>query len=79
MLNAIIAINPNAVEEARERDKNKTAEKHFIYGMPILIKDNINAAGMPTTAGSYFSRNNIAPMRLVERIKKKVAFFGKQT
>ncbi len=72
MLNAIIAINPNAVEEARERDKNKTAEKHFIYGMPILIKDNINAAGMPTTAGSYFLRNNIAPDAfVVERIKEK--------
>lgn len=72
MLNAIIAINPNAVEEARERDKNKTVEKHFIYGMPILIKDNINAAGMPTTAGSYFLRNNIAPDAfVVEKIKEK--------
>lgn len=72
MLNAIITINPNAVEEARERDKNKTAEEHLIYGMPILIKDNINAEGMPTTAGSYFLRNNIAPNAfVVERIIEK--------
>ena len=72
MLNAIIAINPNAVSEAREKDKNKTAEEHPIYGMPILIKDNINADGMPTTAGSYFLRNNIAPDAfVVKRIKEK--------
>lgn len=70
MLNAIISINPNAVDEARERDKNKTSEKHPIYGMPILVKDNINVAGMPTTAGSYFLRNNIAPDAfIVKQIK----------
>ncbi|HZJ79848.1 MAG TPA: amidase family protein, partial [Dysgonamonadaceae bacterium] len=71
-LNAIVAINPHAVEEAIERDNNKQAEKHPIYGMPILIKDNINAAGMPTTAGSHFLRNNMTPDAfVVERIKEK--------
>ena len=72
MLNAVIAINPNAVDEAKERDKSKTTEKHPIYGMPILVKDNINVEGMSTTAGSYFLRNNIAPDAFViERIKEK--------
>lgn len=72
MLNAIIAINPNAVNEARERDKGKSVEDHPIYGMPILIKDNINVAGMPTTAGSYFLRKNIAPdAYVVKQIKEK--------
>lgn len=71
-LNAIVAINPHAVEEAIEKDNNKQTDKHFIYGMPILIKDNINAAGMPTTAGSHFLRNHIAPDAfIVERIKEK--------
>ena len=72
MLNAVIAINPNAVDEARERDNNKTAKAHPIYGMPILVKDNINAKSMPTTAGSYLLRNNRAPDAFViERIKEK--------
>ena len=28
------------------------AKRHPIFGMPILLKDNINAAGMKTTAGA---------------------------
>ena len=72
MLNAIIAINPNAVNEARERDIGKSVEDHPIYGMPILIKDNVNVAGMPTTAGSYFLKDNIAPDAfVVKQIKEK--------
>ena len=35
-LNNIISINPEAVDEARKRDKNKSSEEHPIYGMPIL-------------------------------------------
>lgn len=60
MLNAIIAINPNAVQEARKRDKSKSNSNHPIYGIPILVKDNVNVAGMPTTAGTHLLRNNIA-------------------
>ena len=36
MLNSIIAINPGAVAEARERDKNRSDGDHPIYGMPVL-------------------------------------------
>lgn len=71
-LHAIIAINPNAVNEARKRDKNKSVEDHSIYGMPILLKDNINAEGMTTTAGAHVLRNNItSDAFIVERIKEK--------
>lgn len=71
-LNAIIDINPNAVKEAREKDKNVTDSNHPIYGMPILLKDNINASGMPTTAGSHALKNNMAEDAfIVERIKEK--------
>ena len=58
MLNAIISINPNAVNEARLRDKNKSASDHPIYGMPVLLKDNINFAGLPTTAGAVAFKDN---------------------
>ena len=60
MLNAIVAINPEAVNEARKRDKNKSNHDHPIYGMPILVKDNTNVKGMPTTAGTHLLRNNTA-------------------
>ena len=71
-LQAIIAINPDAVNEARIKDKNKSANDHPIYGIPILIKDNINMAGMPTTAGAYALRNNrTSDAFIVERIKEQ--------
>ena len=60
MLNAIVAINPEAVNEARKRDKNKSNHDHPIYGIPILVKDNTNVKGMPTTAGTHLLRNNTA-------------------
>ncbi|PKP34784.1 MAG: amidase [Bacteroidetes bacterium HGW-Bacteroidetes-17] len=74
MLNAIVAINPNAVKEARIKDKNRSANDHPIYGMPVLLKDNVDAAGMPTTAGTHFLRNNKASdSYIVERMKEKGA------
>ena len=51
-LNAIISVNPKAVETAETLDHNTSATDHPIYGMPILLKDNINTADMPTTAGA---------------------------
>ncbi|MDH5367692.1 MAG: amidase family protein [Cyclobacteriaceae bacterium] len=71
-LNAIININPDAVNEARKKDKNKSSTDHPIYGIPILLKDNINMEGIPTTAGTHALRNNItSDAFIVERIKEK--------
>ncbi|TYP72133.1 amidase family protein [Aquimarina intermedia] len=71
MLNAVVAINPNAVSEAREKDSYKAANNHPIYGMPILLKDNINTDHMPTTAGTHLLKNNRpADAFIVEKIKE---------
>ena len=59
-LNSVIALNPNVVAEAREKDKQPKPLIGFsVFGMPILLKDNINATGMPTTAGAAALQNNI--------------------
>ncbi len=59
-LNSIIALNPNILYEAKERDKNRKGDfKNSLYGLPILLKDNINTIGMPTTAGAYVLAENI--------------------
>jgi len=50
-LNTIIALNPNILEQARALDSNAKGH-HPIYGMPILLKDNIGARHMNTTAGA---------------------------
>ncbi|MEM9391026.1 MAG: amidase family protein, partial [Bacteroidota bacterium] len=70
-LNAIITINPNAVQEARKRDENRSVNDHPIYGMPILVKDNINFAGLPTTAGSVALQKNVTKDAfIIEKIKE---------
>ncbi|WGD34036.1 amidase family protein [Olleya sp. YS] len=64
-LNSVIAINPNIISEAKAKDealRNMDIAiedlKYSVYGMPILLKDNINALGMPTTAGAVALQNN---------------------
>ncbi|WP_372746531.1 amidase family protein [Lutibacter sp.] len=58
-LHSIIALNPNVIEEAKEKDKNRPKEtKYTLYGLPILLKDNINTIGMPTTAGAFALKEN---------------------
>ncbi|MDP2060855.1 MAG: amidase family protein, partial [Flavobacteriaceae bacterium] len=74
-LNAVIALNPNVLKEARERDKNRNKSKHHeIYGMPILLKDNIGFEGLPTTAGAIALQNNQAPDAFItKQLKSKGA------
>lgn len=57
-LNAVIDINPNAVKQAEKLDEALKTKKHSIYGMPILLKDNINTVEMKTTAGAIFLKDN---------------------
>ncbi len=78
-LNTILALNKNVLEEARVLDvliKNGTAPKsrHPVYGMPILLKDNINTKGMNTTAGSVALLNNeVEDAFIVTQLKEKGA------
>jgi amidase len=60
-LNAIISLNPNVVNEAREKDKlaqETDVDNQSVFGMPILLKDNINTSGMNTTAGAEVLKSN---------------------
>lgn len=57
-LHAVLALNPNIIEEAKQKDADKPSTKHPIYGMPILLKDNMNTANMPTTAGAAILENH---------------------
>ena len=71
LLNAVIAIDPEALEQARTLDRAKTA-RGLLFGIPILIKDNIETKGkLPTTAGSLALKDNVtgrdAPV--VERLR----------
>ncbi|WP_431158385.1 amidase family protein [Winogradskyella poriferorum] len=73
-LNSVISIDPNAIDIAIKRDKDKSDDTHAIYGMPILLKDNINASGMATTAGAVALKDNFTnDAFIVEKLKSKGA------
>lgn len=62
-INAVIEINPDAMNIAAELDKERAAGKIRgpLHGIPVLIKDNIDTADkMQTTAGSIALEGNIA-------------------
>jgi len=53
-LHSVIALNPRALDDARRSDADRKAGKPqgALAGIPVLIKDNIEADGAATTAGS---------------------------
>jgi amidase len=53
-LHAVITVSPDAVAQAARSDEAWAAGRPRgpLEGIPILVKDNVQVAGMPTTAGS---------------------------
>lgn len=53
-LNSVRVINPDVYAQAAALDAERAAGtlRGPLHGVPVLIKDNIDAVGMPTTAGS---------------------------
>ena len=53
-LNAVITVSPTALADARAADQARRNGDHRpLLGIPIIVKDNIDTTGMPTTAGSW--------------------------
>ncbi len=72
-LNAIIEINPDVLKEADELDRklHKQGFSGPLHGIPVLLKDNIQTAGLNTTAGSL-SMKDFKPTEdafIVKRLK----------
>lgn len=62
-LHAVLAINPDALQQARALDAERSKKKLRgpLHGIPILLKDNIESADpMPTTAGSLALIDNVS-------------------
>lgn len=70
-LNAVISLNPNVIEEALQKDLECSTGQHPIFGMPIMLKDNIGFKGLPTTAGAAVLMENKAPDAFITQQLKK--------
>jgi len=53
-LHATLAVNPNAIKEADELDRERAQGKIRgpLHGIPVALKDNIHTTHMPTTGGA---------------------------
>ncbi|QDD63199.1 amidase [Herbaspirillum seropedicae] len=53
-LNAIVTLNPKALEEADQldRERRQSGPRGPLHGIPILVKDNYDTMDMPTTGGT---------------------------
>lgn len=62
-LNAIITVNPRALEDADAMDKERAAGKIRgpLHGIPIALKDNIHTTDIRTTGGALAFRDLIPP------------------
>lgn len=63
MLDAVGYVNPMAVDTAHWLDFARAQGKAhgLLWGIPVLLKDNIDTADMPTTAGSVALAGSIPP------------------
>lgn len=70
---AILTINAKAVETARQLDVERKSKgrRSLLHGIPVVLKDNIDTADMPTTAGSVTLEGAIPPddAFLVKRLR----------
>ncbi|TMO58272.1 amidase family protein [Pseudoalteromonas phenolica] len=59
-LNAVITVNPDAYQQALNKDKRykESGKQGILFGVPVLIKDNIDTKLMATTAGALALQNH---------------------
>jgi amidase len=62
-LNAVMAVNPKALEEAEALDRERAQGKVRgpLHGIPIALKDNIHTTNMPTTGGALAFEGLVPP------------------
>lgn len=75
--NAIINLNENALKEAREKDNyyKEHGRTSLLFGIPIIVKDNIDVKEMPTTLGTKSLKDNYPKedAQIIKNLKDKGA------
>ena len=62
-LNAMIVLNPLARQEAAALDEERLSGqiRGPLHGVPVVVKDNYDTSGMPTTAGTIALATSMPP------------------
>ena len=62
-INAVLTLNPNALQQARslDQERERAGRRSPLHGIPIVLKDNLDTADLPTTAGSFLLKDSIPP------------------
>src|SRR5262245_25823998 len=62
-VNATLAVNPNAIAEAEQLDRERAQGRLRgpLHGIPIALKDNIHTTNMPTTGGALAFAGYVPP------------------
>lgn len=62
-LNAVLTLNPRAIEQARALDAERRAKgkRSLLHGIPVVLKDNFDTFDLPTTGGSMLLEGSIPP------------------
>jgi amidase len=82
-LNAVITVNPRALDEAEVRDRERAGGtvRGPLHGIPIALKDNIHTADLPTTGGALAFDGLMVPYEatLVSHLRKAGAIIIAKT
>jgi amidase len=74
-LRSVLAVSEQALDEARESDRRRaavtTTGERPLEGIPVLVKDNVEVVGLPSTAGStsLLGRGPTTDAPLVARLR----------
>lgn len=81
--NTIITLNENAIEEAKEKDNiyKKKGRDSILFGIPVVVKDNIDVKGLPTTAGTKTLKDSYPndDAEIIKNIKEQGAIILAKT
>lgn len=72
-LNAVITLNPKALEEARALDAERKSKgpRSPLHGIPVVLKDNFDTTDLATTGGFFGLKGSLPPSdaTVVERLR----------
>lgn len=63
LLNSLITVNPKALDDAAALDARRKAGAPLgaLHGVPVIVKDNIDVAGLPMTSGFQGWKHYVPP------------------